>query len=132
MQENSGFPAPRDLRRQESLSAGTARNEMLFHLGVVLLELGFSKSWPDLRRRGLAKLPPEQHSINRVAEKLAQENELRDRMGLNYCKIVRKCLACDFGLGEDNFGDAELQGAFLVEVVMALENAERGLRELDM
>lgn len=120
------------LQSRESLSAGTARNEMLFHLGVVLLELGFSQPWPDLRQRALAKLPPEQQSNNRVAEKLAQENELRDRMGLNYCRIVRKCLACDFGLGEDNFSDAELQGAFLVDVVMALEKAERVLRELDM
>ncbi|OIW27271.1 hypothetical protein CONLIGDRAFT_715781 [Coniochaeta ligniaria NRRL 30616] len=131
LHENPDFSASRSLQRRESLSAGTARNEMLFHLGVVLLELGFSKPWPDLRRRALAKLPPEQHSNNRVAEKLAQENELRDRMGLNYCRIVRKCLACDFGLGEDNFGDAELQGAFLVDVVMALEKAERGLRDLD-
>lgn len=80
---------------RESLSAGTARNEMLFHLGVVLLEL-------------------------------------RDRMGLKYCRIVHKCLACDFGLGEDNFADADLQGAFLVDVVVALERAEQVLRELDM
>ncbi|KAK0718155.1 hypothetical protein B0T26DRAFT_752114 [Lasiosphaeria miniovina] len=37
---------------------------------------------------------------------------------------VESCLACDFGLGEDNFTDADLQGAFLVDVVVALERAE--------
>lgn len=107
------------------------RNELLFRFGIVLLELGYSQPWPSLKSRVFASLPPPRRTDYHAAEKLAQMPFLRDRMGPRFPTIVRKCLGCDFGLGENDLASKELQGMFLVDVVGALQEAERGLRELE-
>ncbi|KAK4444329.1 hypothetical protein QBC34DRAFT_498348 [Podospora aff. communis PSN243] len=142
----AGFPGsvpgpgvPASLMRgamDSSLSSGTARSEILFHFGVILLELGFGQPWSMLRQSVLADsslggTDGRNVSNGKVAEKLAQNKRLQDRMGMNYCRIARKCLNCDFGLGEDDFENADLQGAFLVDVVTALERTEGMLKGLD-
>jgi hypothetical protein len=52
-------------------------------------------------------------------------------MGPRFPTIVRKCLGCNFGLGENNLESRELQEIFLVNVVGALQRTEHGLRELE-
>ncbi|KAI8723138.1 hypothetical protein NCS52_00168900 [Fusarium sp. LHS14.1] len=108
-----------------------ARNAILFRLGIILLELGYSQPWPHLRNRLLSTLPPQSQTDYDAAEKLAQAPLLRDRMGPKFSTIVRKCLGCDFGLGESDLASEELQGTFLVDVVGALQETERGLRQLE-
>ncbi len=56
---------------------------------------------------------------------------LCNRMGPRFPTIVRKCLGCDFGLGESDLANEELQGIFLVDVVAALRDTESGLKELE-
>ncbi|KAF4459335.1 hypothetical protein FALBO_13904 [Fusarium albosuccineum] len=107
------------------------RNEVLFSFGLVLLELGYSKPWNSLRSRVLSKLPLTKQVDYHAAEKLAQSPQLRDQMGPRYSTIIRKCLGCDFGLGENDLENEELQGTFLVDVVNALQEAAGGLRELE-
>ncbi|KAK6721269.1 hypothetical protein SNK04_000164 [Fusarium graminearum] len=107
------------------------RNEVLFSFGLVLLELGYSKPWHLLRRGILRNLPLKKQVDYHVAEKLAQSPLLRNRMGPRYSTIVRKCLGCDFGLGENDLENEELQGIFLIDVVNALQEAATGLRELE-
>ncbi|KAJ5178822.1 hypothetical protein N7492_002032 [Penicillium capsulatum] len=109
-----------------------ARNEPLFRLGTVLLELGYSQPWARLREHALKNLPSVQHTGYHVADKLAQAPMLRERMGPKFMTIVRKCIGCDFGLGESDLANEQLQGAFLVDVVQALQGVERGLKELAM
>ncbi|UPK97546.1 hypothetical protein LCI18_008481 [Fusarium solani-melongenae] len=108
-----------------------ARNAILFRLGIILLELGYSQPWPLLRNRLLPTLPPQHQTDYDAAEKLAQTPLLRNRMGPRFSAIVRKCLGCDFGLGESDLASQELQGTFLVDVVEALQETERGLRQLE-
>ncbi|RGP67985.1 hypothetical protein FSPOR_5646 [Fusarium sporotrichioides] len=107
------------------------RNEVLFSFGLVLLELGYSKPWYLLRRGILKNLPSNKQIDYHAAEKLAQSPLLRNRMGPRYSTIVRKCLGCDFGLGENDLQNEELQGVFIIDVVNALQEAARGLRELE-
>ncbi|KAJ5792726.1 uncharacterized protein N7503_008704 [Penicillium pulvis] len=113
-------------------SIALARNELLFCFGIVLLELGYCQLWPQLRQRVLATLPPQRNTDYHAAEKLAQTPLLRNRMGPRFIKIVRKCLGCDFGLGENDLANEQLQGVFLVDVVRELQGIERGLKELEL
>ncbi|RYP71835.1 hypothetical protein DL771_004547 [Monosporascus sp. 5C6A] len=113
------------------VSTGIARNEVLFRFGIVLLELGYSKPWSRLRQPVLNKLPLKKQTDFHAAEKLAQTPFLRDKMGPRYHIIVRKCLGCDFGLGENDLENEELQGAFLLDVVNALQCTERRLKDLE-
>ncbi|KAJ5541185.1 hypothetical protein N7494_006261 [Penicillium frequentans] len=113
-------------------SIALARNELLFRFGIVLLELGYCQLWPQLRQRVLATLPPQRNTDYHAAEKLAQTPLLRNRMGPRFIKIVRKCLGCDFGLGENDLANEQLQGVFLVDVVRELQGIERGLKELEL
>ncbi|EEU40090.1 uncharacterized protein NECHADRAFT_76030 [Fusarium vanettenii 77-13-4] len=108
-----------------------ARNAILFRLGIILLELGYSQPWPHLQNRSLSILPPQRQTDYDAAEKLAQAPLLRNRMGPRFSTIVRKCLGCDFGLGESDLASEELQGTFLVDVVEALQETERRLRQFE-
>lgn len=114
-QENiSTLTAPKG----ETTSKG-ARNELLFRLGIILLELGFAKPWPLLREKVLLALPEGKVTDYHAAERLARL--LVRNMGPRYSKITLKCLGCDFGLGESDLSSEELQQSFLVEVVDALQ-----------
>lgn len=110
---------------------GLARNEMLFRLGIVMLELGYSKPWVKLRAMTLAKLPSRKQTDYHAAEILAKARPLREKMGPRYATVIRKCLGCDFGLGENDLDDKELQGTFLSDVILVLQEAETDLKRLD-
>lgn len=116
-------------RTPVSTSITVVRNEILFRFSIILLKLGYAQLWPQLRRRLLTALPPQTNSDYHVADKLVQRPFLRSRMGQTFTTIVRKCLGCDFGLGENNLENEDLQGMFLVEVVGELQAIERSLKE---
>lgn len=52
-------------------------------------------------------------------------------MGPRYSEIVRKCLQCDFGRGED-LNKPELQEGFYREVVCELGELENKFKELQL
>lgn len=112
-------------------SMALARNAVLFCLGIMLLELGYSKPWIQLREWAFQSLPVDKQTDYHAAERLAQAPGLRNRMGPRFTTIVRKCLGCDFGLGEKDLANEQLQGVFLVDVILALKEVERGLIELE-
>jgi hypothetical protein len=110
---------------------GSVRNEVLFRLGIMMLELGYSKPWTVLREKMELSLPENKRTEYHAAEKLAQGRLLRDKMGPKYQLVVRKCLGCDFGLGETDLENEDLQGSFLVDVVVALQEVSSGLATLN-
>lgn len=101
------------------------RNERLFCLGIVLLELGYEKPWGILRIAEIKGLDANHISEYLVADRLAKK--LVIRMGPNYVRIIRKCIACDFGLGEANFDNEDLQKKFVEEVIEVLRGVGDGL-----
>lgn len=123
---DGSVPAPTDE------TSSLARNELLFQLGTVLLELAYCQPWSRLLQRTLSTLPDARQTGYHIAEKLARAHLLRDRMGPKFSTIVRKCLGCDFGLGESDLANEQLQGVFLVDVVGELQEVERGLKELEV
>jgi hypothetical protein len=107
-----------------------ARNELLFNFGIILLEIGFAQPWHLLKRNVSRTLAGEQLSDYKAAEKLAQL--LTNQMGLTYPKIIKKCLGCDFGLGETDMDNEDLQRRFLDDVVSELQRLREHIREMGL
>lgn len=111
-----------------------ARNQLLFSFGILLLEIGYWRPWQELRQTvkgsSIGGQVPGQPSDYRAAEKLAQL--LINQMGPAYPKIIRKCLGCDFGLGETDLDNEDLQRRFVVDVVSGLQQLEQHLKEAEL
>lgn len=110
------------------MNARFSRNQILFCLGIVLLELGYGKTWPRLRQSAIAKLAANQTDYQ-AAMSLSKSRALKEKMGLQYPLVIEKCLGCDFARGDDLENEA-LQGAFWVDVINVLREEERKLIEL--
>ena len=107
-----------------------ARNELLFRLGVMLLELGFAKPWPMLKEKIVDRWPDPESRVTdyHAAEKLARR--LVNSMGPQYSRITLKCLGCDFGLGESDLSSEQLQQTYLTDVVDALQSMQHRLSNI--
>jgi hypothetical protein len=108
-----------------------ARNKLLFNFGILLLEIGFERPWQELKQHLVMTPTPagEKLSDYRAAEKLAQL--LINRMGLTYSNITKKCLGCDFGLGETDLDNEDLQRRFLEDVVSKLQELRDHMKEMN-
>ena len=120
-------------QRDIATSTGGARNELLFRLGTMLIEVGFSRSWKELQARACAKfqLPPNRQTEYHVSETLC--SVLATHMGPHYARIVRKCIGCDFGLMEpqiDLTRSEELQTVFLSDVISKLHGMKESAEAL--
>lgn len=75
-----------------------APNDLLFRLGILLVEIGYSGSWQALRDAELEEsaLPPSRQTDYHIAERLCKEQELLRKMGPKYVLIVKKCIECHF------------------------------------
>lgn len=126
------------------------RNEVLFHFGIVLLELGHGRPWEQLRLSVLgeytsqtASTQQQQHQQSttavtedqddhHIAEELTRgrwADILRNNVAPNFPEMVRKCLYCDFNTGESDLRSEKLQRAFFENVICALQSIEKGLQE---
>ncbi|KAI9155559.1 hypothetical protein HJFPF1_08143 [Paramyrothecium foliicola] len=109
------------------------RNELLFRLGIVLLEVGFSRSWDSLRKEILASntLHASRRTDYHIAQKLCVI--LQNQLGPRYSRIIRKCISCDFGLNEpqdDLEASEELQAVFLIDVIVELQRLKERVQAL--
>ena len=105
------------------------RNTILFGLGVVLLELGYAETLRELQQpRDI------QDSEDRLTEFFVATRAVSSmgrEMGSTYGEIVKKCLYCDFGCGDD-LTNPKLQAVFYQDVVQELEKLEDGFRKLQL
>jgi hypothetical protein len=99
-----------------------APNNVLFSLGVILLELGFERPIRDLQepedqKDGQAN----EYTEYFTARRLALSRAVSRKLGPRYSRLVNRCLFCDFGLGgEYELDSTELQNEFFQEVVCKL------------
>jgi len=132
---------------RKTMGFGEARNQLLFNFGVLLLEVGFGRPWEELKCTVGAQTTPLSAASSavassggkevavrlsdyRTAEKLAQL--LVNQMGLAYPRVVKKCLGCDFGLGETDLENEDLQRRFVEDVVTALKQLREDMREMEL
>ena len=121
-------PRYRDARAADFTEA---RNKLLFNFGILMLEIGYGQPWHELKQT-VAKTHTaagEKLSDYRAAEKLAQL--LVNQMGLTYPKIIKKCLGCDFGLGETDLDNEDLQRRFLEDVVSELQQLREHVKDMN-
>lgn len=105
-----------------------ARNELLFNFGILMLEIGYGRPWHELKDAVTAAHG--ELSDYKTAEKLA--GQLVNQLGLTYSKIVKKCLGCDFGLGETDLENENLQRRFLEDVVAGLQQLKDYMVEMNI
>ncbi|KAK5095057.1 hypothetical protein LTR70_006069 [Exophiala xenobiotica] len=103
------------------------RNPVLFKLGVMLLELAYARPLGEMCKPQDVDPHNEHNTDYYIAERLQKGVSIE--MGPVFAEIVRKCIKCDFGHGED-LSTGPLQEGFYEEVVDKLEAIEAMLRDL--
>ena len=109
---------------------GTARNRLLFCLGILLLEIAFKRDWDHLR-----EMQAHQRSAGgpdtefKRARSIARSRQ--SGMPGQYHRIAEKLIECDFAHG-CNLQEEELQIAFYQQVIDPLEDLERKLRSAEI
>jgi hypothetical protein len=110
---------------------GFIRNPYLFGLGVTLIELAYQAPLRSLREdRDLTNGQENKHTEFFIADRLSKS--MGTSLGVNYAKVVRKCLGCDFGEGTTDLNDPGLQAVFYKDVVCELERLERAFVMLQL
>lgn len=119
------------ITRSTTLPSRTfAPNPFLFGLGVMLLEIAFESPLHALHRPidlGIAQ--DDQHTEFFTAKRVSRTAPAP--LGERYAKILRKCLQCDFGHGDD-LGDSGLQERVYCDVINELDILEELLRKFDL
>jgi hypothetical protein len=111
-------------------SRAFAPNPLLFGLGVMLLELAFEAPLRSMQHDSDFQGGQEdRHTEFFTAKRL--NRTASTPMGPRYSEIVRKCLQCDFGRGDD-LSKPELQEGFYREVVCELGRLEDKFKELQL
>jgi hypothetical protein len=93
-----------------------------------MLENGYARPWHELKQAVTATHG--ELSDYKTAEKLA--GQLVNQLGLTYPKIIKKCLGCDFGLGETDMDNEDLQRRFLEDVVAGLQQLRDYMAEMNI
>lgn len=118
------------LQTQSSEDYNIIRNKVLFGLGVMFLELAYQSPIENLQKpidleRGVSPEFTEYFRARRLAD------QSFDRLGLNFTKMVRKCLFCDFGHDND-FKSLALQEAFYRDIIGGLGDLEKYFEKLEL
>jgi hypothetical protein len=112
-------------------TAHVVPNLILFRLGIMFLELAYSATFKTLRASFLFNnmtLPPEESAADFIRARMLADC-VGTSLGVDFATIVKKCLRCDFGCGED-LTDPKLQVRLYEDVVCKLEHLEDGFRSL--
>ena len=105
-------------------------NPILFGLGIVLLEIAYSSTLRSLQQPGDLEGGQEtKYTEFFTAKRLV--SSIGREMGSTYGTIVKKCLQCDFGCGDD-LNDPKLQAGFYRDVVCELDALEKNFRAIQL
>lgn len=100
------------------------KNKTLFQLGTILLELEFEDSLEAIIEKWNTAFPNAQDTMGSLTDRLlVPKRHAGENLGVEYGRIVRMCLDCDFGLGlsEYSLHNKALQKAFYLQTVYQLE-----------
>jgi len=109
------------LREPPFRSPPRVRNQQLFALGVILIELAYEAPLHSLQKPTDVASHDDQNTDYYIADRVRLT--VSSMLGPMYADLIRKCIHCDFGRG-DNLEDPALQENFYVEVVQGLEELE--------
>ena len=120
---SSKSPVPEDLSlSSEPQPQSFARNETLFTLGVVLIEIAYNKPIEYLAQPcDFASTP----AMTQQFTALRLQKLIHEKMGERYQRAVVGCLYCDFGTtcSDADLANVDFQRRFLEHVVVPLEDS---------
>ena len=124
---NEPAPEPAVIAETSLSLAAVVPNLMLFNLGIMLLELAYGAPFPSILQSA---------SVDAIADRPLADYQATYHLAQNvgvflgsgFAEIVRKCLRCDFGVGED-LNDPALQEQLYEKVICRLERMEEGIRK---
>jgi hypothetical protein len=97
------------------------RNRLLFSLGVMLLELAYHSPLETLQQPSDNDDHESQNTDYYIADRV--RHDAASILGPRYAEVIRKCIQCDFGHGDD-LGTTKLQEGFYQDVICELEQLE--------
>lgn len=103
------------------------RNQLLFSLGVMLVELAFQQPLSALVIDSDKDASNAGNTAYCAANRLSRQ--ISAYMGPRYAEIARKCVHCDFGCDFD-LQLAKLQEGFYQDVVCELDKLEQSIQEM--
>jgi hypothetical protein len=117
------------LEKSAPLSRPLVRNPDIFALGVLLLELAFEAPLHSLQKPTDVDSHEDQNTDYYIADRVRRT--VSRMLGPRYADLVRKCIHCDFGRGDD-LNATGLQESFYVEIVQELEDLEAKFSEFGL
>jgi hypothetical protein len=125
----SSPPAP-PLANAQGAVHRVIRNQTLFTLGIILVELLYGKSIEELQAPCDLDYQGTPGVAWCTAERLIEE-EIEYEAGPRYLNAVRRCIRCDFNLKESSLDDGDFQQAVFDDVVAPLERTLQQFISLD-
>lgn len=118
------------LTRQTTFPSRTLiRNRLLFSLGVMLLELAYQAPLHSLQKPTDVDAHVAPNTDYHIADRV--RHEAASILGPRYAEVIRKCIQCDFGRGDD-LGETRLQEGFHQDVICELEELEERFRNFGL
>lgn len=117
------------LDKSPPLSRPLVRNPDIFALGVLLLELAFEAPLHSLQKPTDVDSHEDQNTDYYIADRVRRA--VSRMLGPTYADLVRKCIHCDFGRGND-LSAVGLQESFYIEIVKELEDLEGKFSEFGL
>ncbi|KJY02191.1 hypothetical protein TI39_contig81g00002 [Zymoseptoria brevis] len=103
------------------------KNQTLFSLGVMLIELCMDKSMVDLHEAG--ELNPDgtrsEFSVFQTAQRLLEMEVISDRFGKRWSDVVRRCIFCELDETKRSLEDAGFRKAVYNKILLELEEDHR-------
>ena len=115
----------------EDAALSPIRNNVLFGLGLIMIELGFETTMSTLRHDKDLRAG-QVHSFTDYLTARRLKKTIVTPLGKRYGRITQKCLDCEFGVGEYDLDAPALQAAFYKEVVQELSDLEKAFKRLDV
>lgn len=122
--------APNQPLQTQQVTFGIVRNQTLFALGILLIELWYGKPMEDLVEAGDIDYPGTPGVMWYTAERLIK-TDIEFEAGKRYADVVRRCIRCDFDRMDSNLGDESFQRAVFDKVVTPLEITLQQFSSLD-
>jgi len=105
------------------------RNRLLFSLGVMLLELAHHSPLETLQQPSDNDDRESQNTDYYTADRV--RHDAASILGPGYAEVIRKCIQCDFGQGDD-LGTTRLQEGFYQDVICELEVLEERFKSFEL
>lgn len=118
--EGSSNPASTSIDRGNRFGLNV-RNEAVFALGVLLIELCLGSPIEDLRQSSIEPLHGNQGFVMDFRSLDRLIDDVKEEAGLRYSDAVRRCIYCDFDQRKASLEDDNFHRAFYNGVVSTLE-----------